>query len=380
MYDRLTVERFRGIQDTELRDLARVNLISGPNNVGKTALLEAAFLHACGPNAAAIAPRVLSAIRGRLVLANPQFALSGPSPWASLFPHFDETRPIVIAGTRNDHRVSLVLSSRGSILQSPEPTKGELADIPSTTPTASVISSINPLNTIIGKQIEVQVRDSQRTQHYTTSVVLVRTPFGDQLNYDTFPIPQAPLVPGYFSAENIRTSSPEVAQRFSNLKDTGDEEVLFEALKALDPRLKSIEIRVEYNLPVLSLRLDNGETLPITLFGSGMIRLIDDLLSIHEARDGIVLIDEIENGIHHTALAGVWRAVSLMASTVDAQVFASTHSQECIDAAASVFSDSDHAFRLYRMRRAADSTSQIEVIPYLPSELTSAERMGLEIR
>ena len=44
MLKKLTIEHFRGFSSFKIDQLARINLIVGKNNVGKTALLEALFL------------------------------------------------------------------------------------------------------------------------------------------------------------------------------------------------------------------------------------------------------------------------------------------------------------------------------------------------
>jgi AAA15 family ATPase/GTPase len=47
MYTSFEITNFRCFDHLKLDNLARVNLIAGKNNVGKTALLEALFVH-CG--------------------------------------------------------------------------------------------------------------------------------------------------------------------------------------------------------------------------------------------------------------------------------------------------------------------------------------------
>lgn len=49
-------------------------------------------------------------------------------------------------------------------------------------------------------------------------------------------------------------------------------------------------------------------------------------------QNGVVLIDEIENGLHHSVLAKVWEGIFQWAIKYNVQVFASTHSIECIHA------------------------------------------------
>jgi AAA15 family ATPase/GTPase len=47
-----------------------------------------------------------------------------------------------------------------------------------------------------------------------------------------------------------------------------------------------------------------------------------------------LLIDEIENGLHWSILPKVWRFLVETARVLDVQVFATTHSKDCIEALA----------------------------------------------
>ena len=49
MFTSFTLKNFRFFRELQIEPLERVNLIAGKNNTGKTALLEAIFLH-LGPN------------------------------------------------------------------------------------------------------------------------------------------------------------------------------------------------------------------------------------------------------------------------------------------------------------------------------------------
>jgi len=50
------------------------------------------------------------------------------------------------------------------------------------------------------------------------------------------------------------------------------------------------------------------------------------------AKDGILLVDEIENGIHWTVLPEVWIFILKVAKRLNVQVFATTHSNDCLKA------------------------------------------------
>ena len=94
--------------------------------------------------------------------------------------------------------------------------------------------------------------------------------------------------------------------------------------------------------------------------------------------DGVVLVDEIENGIHHTALRNLWEKIGQFAHHLGVQFFASTHSRECIEAAHEVFSKSQkRCFVLHRLYRKAGS---VQSETYEGEKLKGALELDLEVR
>jgi AAA15 family ATPase/GTPase len=111
-----------------------------------------------------------------------------------------------------------------------------------------------------------------------------------------------------------------------------------------------------------------------------MVHVVDYLLALNQAKGGIVAIDEIDTGIHYSSMQDVWRAMKRMADLTGTQVFATTHSRECLSAAREAFGRSD-AMRLYRMSRGAgDTLSPVQAISYDDDERDAAAKMGLELR
>ncbi|MGH9765140.1 MAG: AAA family ATPase, partial [Blastocatellia bacterium] len=84
-------------------------------------------------------------------------------------------------------------------------------------------------------------------------------------------------------------------------------------------------------VPKVKLR---GEDEPVLLrsLGDGMNRLFGIALALANAKAGVLLIDEIENGLHYSVQKDVWRLVFETATRLDVQVFATTHSLDCISA------------------------------------------------
>ncbi|MCX6022329.1 MAG: AAA family ATPase, partial [Chloroflexi bacterium] len=101
-------------------------------------------------------------------------------------------------------------------------------------------------------------------------------------------------------------------------------------------------------------------------------------LAIASARDGIVLIDEIENGFHYSIMPKVWQAIASFSRQFNVQVFATTHSYECIQAAHEAFeADSVYDFRLHRLERVK---GKIKAITYSQGALNASLEADWEVR
>jgi hypothetical protein len=116
---------------------------------------------------------------------------------------------------------------------------------------------------------------------------------------------------------------------------------------------------------------------PLRTFGDGVNRLFGIILSLCTAKGGILLIDEIENGLHHSAQLEVWRTIFRLAETLKVQVFATSHSYDCVQAFQKAAIESPALGALFRLSKLKDrvvSTSFSEL------ELQIATRDQIEVR
>jgi AAA15 family ATPase/GTPase len=121
------------------------------------------------------------------------------------------------------------------------------------------------------------------------------------------------------------------------------------------------------------------EMLPAAVAGAGIQRLLSILLAIHAARRGIVLVDEIENGFYHAKMMDIWKAIAEAARTENVQVFATTHSMECLRAAHRAFSENPpHELRVLRLQRERDG--QTGVVTLDEKRLQVAIEQNWEVR
>ena len=108
---------------------------------------------------------------------------------------------------------------------------------------------------------------------------------------------------------------------------------------------------------------------PLAVMGEGMTRLHGWRWPSPTVPGGLVLVDEIETGLHHSVLVDVWRAVDEAAAV--RQVVATTHSYECIEAAHRALGDGD-GFLLPRGKG--------NRVTYSPESIDAAMRHELEVR
>lgn len=108
-----------------------------------------------------------------------------------------------------------------------------------------------------------------------------------------------------------------------------------------------------------------------------MTRLFHILVALVNAQDGVLLVDEFENGIHWSIQPVVWDIIYRVAERLNVQVFATTHSRDCIegfDRAWSKHLDEGAFFRL------DIKDDLVKVREYTSETLTDSLETEVEVR
>ena len=174
------------------------------------------------------------------------------------------------------------------------------------------------------------------------------------------------LIPGPIkSSDNV--------EQLSRLRREGKHSKVEEVLRYVEPRLRSIFIDAAGTPRVFTEIEGYDKPVPISLMGTGIVRLLSITLAMSDAAGGIVLVDEIENGLHHSVMQSVWDGIAEFAREFDVQVFATTHSWECARTAQQAFSVNEMVedFRYHRVDRRMD-TGEILVRTYSPESLEAS--------
>jgi predicted ATPase len=154
-------------------------------------------------------------------------------------------------------------------------------------------------------------------------------------------------------------------------------------LREIEPRLEAIEaLRIgdqnQSPSPLIYADLGLSEMIPVTQLGQGFNRLLDIYSEIVVEDAKLLLIDEIENGLHHSVLPVIWKGLFLAAREFDVQIFATTHSWECILAAdKAARSDKSYDLALIRLDRVKDD---IKATVIDDKSLSTAKELQWEMR
>ena len=129
-------------------------------------------------------------------------------------------------------------------------------------------------------------------------------------------------------------SGEQIGRLWDAIALTDLEERVIEALRLITPEIERLSLvadEVGRRIAVVKV-LGANVPVPLRSLGDGVNRLLGTALSLANARNGIALLDEVENGVHYSVQPKVWDLIFSTAQRLNIQVFATTHSWDCIDA------------------------------------------------
>jgi AAA15 family ATPase/GTPase len=340
MINTISIKNFRCYKDTTIKGFKRLNLIGGLNNAGKTVLLEAFFLN-LSPTAQSI--MTLKQLRGESVYReDPEYS------WENFFLNQERESKISIR-TKNDQEEEATLGIDCDEKVDDfkrlddESTEDNDQSINSNFPdNEQILQSVLHLNyTIKGKKTLlanlIANKEGMRTKDYGVLTTTIK----------------AKLI-----AANLRTRHSILARQYEVAEKKGQDKDILDAVKIIDSTVNALRVAVVGGNHI-KIRRDNENFMSASLFGDAINKILTISLNIINSRGSVILIDEIENGIHHTVQRDFWRFLFTLAEKSDVQIFATTHSLEMLKAFADVskdFADNGAYLELFRRK----STNEID--------------------
>lgn len=359
--DSLAIKRFRGIQDLSIERLGRVTLIAGKNGVGKTTVLDAVRTYAARGRVSVLASILTR--REELVRDFGGYVEDTIVPdWEALFygRRVLPCSPITIGSTGSRQ----FLSIEAGLLN------GEKSE---TWPRRIPDNMSDEDERILTLRFD---NDEQVVPLIYAENQLMNRRIARDLE-------SGPGIRCEYLGPSVLRNA-DIAQLWDKVALTDDESRTVEALR-LVPGEEIERVAVigdegdsSYGRRVVARIAGQKRPVPLRSLGDGAVRLFGVALALANSQGGFLLIDEAENGIHHTIQRDFWHMVLLTAEANNVQVFATTHSWDCVAgfAQAAVAAEGVEG-ALVRL----DSDGEgIRAVEYSEEDLQVAAEQGIEVR
>ena len=297
----INIKNFRGIDHLIIEDFSRVNVFLGQNNSGKTTMLEAIAMLMSMSNPDV--PQAINAVRARKPFSNfidVQY----------FFNNLDVTTPPEVKAELSDGSFRHLTLALSYVFD-------ELAD-PKNEPQQQM-GAVKYVNTL-----EMNFEIAKGTTRQSHKSWLRVNPQGLVVNRKVadgyLENKRAWLTPSDLMTSNLANDLAELFKR--NRKDT-----ILALLKLFDTRINSIEILTDD----IYIGFEGmSQMLSVSMMGDGLRRYLNIVASAANPLIDILLIDEIDNGLHYSVYKKLWQALFALAEASNKQIFVTTHSKETL--------------------------------------------------
>lgn len=365
----LTIEGFRGIKALSIPRLGRVTLISGMNGVGKSTVLEAIQLYATHGNPSIIqrilrahnelipiidedgdevsAPDLVSLFHGRLISKNPRASIG-------------------ILGSTG-YRLAIQVDAsqqefQGALFESEYPDDAHE----------------------IGLRVEFQGAVEKTPLNYFLHTNLMRRVGIARARSQSIDRNSSPIACEFLGPSVL--DNQDIDRMWNKVALTANETSAVESLRLVyGNEIKAVAIvggpgpnfGLGNRYPIVKID-GHDRPVPLRSLGDGATRIFGVALALANSEGGFLVIDEAENGIHHSVQRDFWRMVIRTAQENDVQVIATTHSWDCVVGFGEALRGiEEEAGLLIHLSRYRDS---IRATEYAGEDLQTAIRQGTEVR
>ncbi len=172
-------------------------------------------------------------------------------------------------------------------------------------------------------------------------------------------------------------SGRSLVEHLSRVIDEGQKELALELIRLFDPEVTSLDVSSGQRRQSVVVQHKRRGVVDLASFGDGMRRAAVLALNMSRAAGGVLLIDELETGIHPAALGHVTQRLCEAAQRADVQIVATTHSLEAIDALLAATDDRADRVAAYHL---FPSSRDKRVRRYDHAKLARLRASGLDLR
>jgi AAA15 family ATPase/GTPase len=338
----LNIESYRGIKNLKLSSTGQFNLLLGKNNVGKTSVLEAIELVSSPGDIA----QFMTTSRGRdRTTFHPmnRLPLLDSILWVFPVKHYGINNDVVrdkisLGAVINSEKIHYYIECKEvTVLQVEDSRKMKYKKIEDTEEIRALELNLSTeaLNEVTSKQHLITsqqgiIRNEQKN-------ILVKSKMVTPVDHRFLPISSKSL------SRNIMS---------------GDKNNIVKLLQDFDENIEGLEVLVpDGNVPITYFKHKTMGYVPISIYGDGVRRILTIANAIIQAKDGLLLIDEVETAIHAKLLQKFFDWLVNTCKDYNVQLFATTHSLEALDSILSADKENLNELTTYRLEKNVEGFS-----------------------
>lgn len=356
MFESLTIQNFRLFRDFQIKGLSRVNLIVGKNNTAKSSLLQAINLLA---------------------------------QWPPVLGYFDEFFRML--ETRGETSFAESEVGRIRVYQLRHLFSGHQIELGSAIHLK--VEGLPSFNLeIVATQKEPEKSNGNQSTHKLPTQIQIRS---DQdkgwvnidINSSGDTVFKTPIVDSdplrgvkthYITTHGV--DYEYLSKLWDQVQLTPKEDDVLRALQIIEPDIQRIAFQTSH--AGIVVRLKNQDPIPLGSLGDGIHRILGIGMTLVSASNGFLLVDEIDTGLHYRVITDMWKLILKTAESLNVQVFATTHSWDCVRSFAEALQmqENKNIGALFRLERMGED---IEAVKYTVEDLAfvmSQNIQNLEVR
>ena len=282
----IQINKFKGFTNFKVNNLKRVNLIGGKNNIGKTSFMEASYINVTSENISFLASALYNIkyrrenlnllTGGMLKLVHFANGISGAGVEANI-----------------SQEMSFINGASG----------------------LDIGSNVSPSIKFNASSIDGKIIYKFSINFVSIEINIKELSFVNEINFK------------HQYIDSFGCGYNEIVAFYSVLQRQNKEAFLDDLISQLDPQIESFKII--NGVPSCEI---NKQWIVLNELGDGTRHLISIITSMFAAEGGYIFIDEVDNGVHYTFLDELWKQIFKLSKVLNCQVFATTHSRECIEA------------------------------------------------
>ena len=370
----LTIQNYRSFKDFQIDGLARVNLIVGMNNNGKTSLLESVYLLVNQGKFECLIDLLNS--RGEIDVERLTRSASPASSGGLLSREVSRLNFLHIFYGHKlsfNHAINIQSQKEEPLLFQIQPQA-----IPKQLQISETVGYVDA--DVAAFELILSYSHDIERKLYVSSNGALRLGSSQSKNlFQTNLSLSANNQSVFLTTNNLDIE--QLAVLWDSITLTPKEESVVAALQILESRVERISFtsRQTSNSGILLKLRGQLNPIPLGSMGDGMRRILTLAMSAVTVENGFLLVDEIDTGFHYQIQTDIWRLILEIAQKLNIQVFATTHSWDCVYAFEEALAQSKDG-SIGKLFRLSMRDENIRAVEYTANDLSIAVRQGIEVR